>query len=189
MYLHVCCIALPHIYSTPLLFHPLSCNLPSIPLSLLQPFLHPPTPFHPLSSNSPSVPSSTYSLLTLSLPLSPTLPLSHVHSSNPPLSPYLPLSHLFQPPPPPFLASPIKDGKQDLKRYWMPDSACRECSECGTKFNLIVRRHHCRICGRIFCNACCSLTIPAMKLRPDLQVLGIVHDCLHACIYMYMRFF
>lgn len=72
----------------------------------------------------------------------------------------------------------LKDTRHDLKRYWMPDSACKECSECGTKFNIIVRRHHCRICGRIFCNACCSLTIPGMKLRPDLQV-RIVYSQLH----------
>ena len=76
-----------------------------------------------------------------------------------------------------------KDTRQDLKRYWMPDSVCKECSECGTKFNIIVRRHHCRICGRIFCNACCSLTIPGMKLRPDLQVLYCTCVCVCVCVH------
>ena len=61
----------------------------------------------------------------------------------------------------------------------MPDSACKECFECQTKFSLIVRRHHCRICGRIFCNTCCSQTIPGVLLRPDLQgTLRVCGECL-----------
>ncbi len=58
----------------------------------------------------------------------------------------------------------------DLRKYWMPDKACKDCSDCGVKFSLFIRRHHCRICGRIYCNNCCSLTIPAAELRPNLQV-------------------
>ena len=65
---------------------------------------------------------------------------------------------------------PPQDATSDLKRYWMPDKACKECSECSAKFSLFLRRHHCRICGRIFCNSCCNLTIPGDLLRPDLQV-------------------
>ncbi|KAL4218119.1 hypothetical protein ACF0H5_022855 [Mactra antiquata] len=44
----------------------------------------------------------------------------------------------------------------DFKQYWMPDSSCKECYDCGDKFTTFRRRHHCRICGQIFCNACCS---------------------------------
>jgi len=77
------------------------------------------------------------------------------------------------------LFSCLQDPANDLKKYWMPDSACKECSECQTKFNIIVRRHHCRICGRIFCNACCSQTIPGVLLRPDLQGnLRVCRECL-----------
>ena len=65
---------------------------------------------------------------------------------------------------------PSQESSSDLKRYWMPDKACKECSECGAKFNWFLRRHHCRICGRIFCNTCCSLTIQGDLLRRDLQV-------------------
>ena len=73
----------------------------------------------------------------------------------------------------------LQDPTDDLKKYWMPDSACKECFECQTKFSLIVRRHHCRICGRIFCNTCCSQTIPGVLLRPDLQGnLRVCNQCL-----------
>ena len=49
----------------------------------------------------------------------------------------------------------------------MPDNACKECSECGIKFSLIIRRHHCRVCGRIFCSTCSTQSIPAHLLGVD----------------------
>lgn len=50
--------------------------------------------------------------------------------------------------------------KSDFKQYWMPDENCKECYECGEKFNTFRRRHHCRLCGQIFCYRCCYLEIP-----------------------------
>jgi hypothetical protein len=40
--------------------------------------------------------------------------------------------------------------------YWMPDESARTCIGCGQAFGWFVRRHHCRFCGRIFCNNCSS---------------------------------
>ncbi|MCO5550456.1 hypothetical protein L7F22_003943 [Adiantum nelumboides] len=38
---------------------------------------------------------------------------------------------------------------------WVPDSSCTECMQCSAKFQAITRgRHHCRLCGGIFCRAC-----------------------------------
>ncbi|KAL8171587.1 hypothetical protein V2J09_023391 [Rumex salicifolius] len=45
--------------------------------------------------------------------------------------------------------------------FWMPDNSCSVCYECDSKFNLINRRHHCRLCGRIFCAKCTENSIPA----------------------------
>jgi hypothetical protein len=39
------------------------------------------------------------------------------------------------------------------KDYWVDDAKCRACYECEQPFGLLVRRHHCRICGRVFCAA------------------------------------
>lgn len=47
-----------------------------------------------------------------------------------------------------------------FKQYWMPDENCKECYECGEKFNTFRRRHHCRLCGQIFCYRCCNIEIP-----------------------------
>ncbi|XP_074643443.1 1-phosphatidylinositol 3-phosphate 5-kinase-like isoform X3 [Tubulanus polymorphus] len=48
----------------------------------------------------------------------------------------------------------------DFKQYWMPDDNCKECFECSDKFTTFRRRHHCRICGQIFCSRCCNQEVP-----------------------------
>ena len=40
---------------------------------------------------------------------------------------------------------------------WVPDSDAPQCSGCNIKFTFTKRRHHCRACGKVFCNSCCSL--------------------------------
>lgn len=45
--------------------------------------------------------------------------------------------------------------------FWMPDHSCRVCYECDSQFTLFNRRHHCRLCGRIFCSKCTANSIPA----------------------------
>ncbi|CAJ1989728.1 MORN repeat-containing protein [Leishmania donovani] len=34
------------------------------------------------------------------------------------------------------------------------DDAAAECGQCGTAFSFFLRRHHCRLCGDVFCDAC-----------------------------------
>ncbi|XP_070098314.1 1-phosphatidylinositol 3-phosphate 5-kinase isoform X22 [Equus przewalskii] len=72
----------------------------------------------------------------------------------------------------------IMEGKSqdsDLKQYWMPDSQCRECYDCSEKFTTFRRRHHCRLCGQIFCSRCCNQEIPG-------KFMGYTGD-LRACTY------
>lgn len=44
--------------------------------------------------------------------------------------------------------------------FWMPDQSCRVCYECDCQFTLINRRHHCRLCGRVFCGKCTANSVP-----------------------------
>lgn len=60
----------------------------------------------------------------------------------------------------------------------MPDKLCHECSECGIRFTLFVRRHHCRVCGRIYCHSCSNHTIPGHLFRANIS--GNIRVCL-AC--------
>lgn len=54
------------------------------------------------------------------------------------------------------MSSDISDTEQP---YWLPDSECEECTDCGNVFGLLTRRHHCRLCGYIYCNACSAVRI------------------------------
>ncbi|XP_053980102.1 1-phosphatidylinositol 3-phosphate 5-kinase [Hylaeus volcanicus] len=64
-----------------------------------------------------------------------------------------------------------------LRSYWMPDSVSKQCYECGERFTTFRRRHHCRVCGQIFCSKCCSdqITGKIMGCTGDLRV------CTYCC--------
>ncbi|XP_059640017.1 1-phosphatidylinositol-3-phosphate 5-kinase FAB1B isoform X2 [Cornus florida] len=51
--------------------------------------------------------------------------------------------------------------------FWMPDQSCRVCYECDSQFTLFNRRHHCRLCGRVFCAKCTSNWVPAPPTEPS----------------------
>ncbi len=63
--------------------------------------------------------------------------------------------------------------KQNLKEFWMPDNLCKTCYNCGESFTIYRRKHHCRICGQIFCNPCSSYYIDGAFV----QVQGNVRAC------------
>lgn len=37
---------------------------------------------------------------------------------------------------------------------WIPDSEVTECQMCMKPFSFLVRKHHCRLCGRVICGEC-----------------------------------
>lgn len=51
----------------------------------------------------------------------------------------------------------VHRGLVDLERpRWLPDSCASGCGGCQRAFQPLARlRHHCRMCGRVFCHACC----------------------------------
>lgn len=38
----------------------------------------------------------------------------------------------------------------------MPDRVCHVCYLCNNRFTVVKRKHHCRLCGQVFCSNCCS---------------------------------
>uniref|UniRef100_A0A1I8PLT5 1-phosphatidylinositol-3-phosphate 5-kinase n=1 Tax=Stomoxys calcitrans TaxID=35570 RepID=A0A1I8PLT5_STOCA len=55
----------------------------------------------------------------------------------------------------------LRDYKDtDLQSFWMPDSKAKECYDCTQKFSTFRRKHHCRLCGQIFCSKCCNQVVP-----------------------------
>lgn len=39
---------------------------------------------------------------------------------------------------------------------WQGDEMVTNCLKCQTNFSFLVRKHHCRCCGRIYCSSCSS---------------------------------
>lgn len=54
------------------------------------------------------------------------------------------------------------------------------CLECGTKFSLTMRKHHCRHCGRILCSKCSGQDVPILKfgLNKPVRVCDVCFDVL-----------
>lgn len=54
----------------------------------------------------------------------------------------------------------ITSGEACLGRVppiWVPDSVATHCMNCGLKFGVLKRRHHCRACGKALCSSCCNM--------------------------------
>ncbi|WVR06352.1 hypothetical protein IAU60_003383 [Kwoniella sp. DSM 27419] len=64
-------------------------------------------------------------------------------------------------------------GEGLSKHYWMADEHCKECYDCKSAFTTWRRKHHCRICGQIFCSRCASNIIGARRFGQD----GAVRVC------------
>lgn len=47
----------------------------------------------------------------------------------------------------------------DKDFLWIDDSLVTSCHNCSDNFNIFNRRHHCRICGNIFCNLCTNFNL------------------------------
>ncbi|XP_074280820.1 1-phosphatidylinositol-3-phosphate 5-kinase FAB1B-like isoform X1 [Silene latifolia] len=78
---------------------------------------------------------------------------------------------------------PRKNESANVSRdFWMPDQSCRVCYECDSNFNFYNRRHHCRLCGRVFCAKCTAHSIPVPSDEPktdreDVERLRVCNYC------------
>ncbi len=52
----------------------------------------------------------------------------------------------------------------DRAPIWVPDKRVTMCQQCHSDFTFLVRRHHCRACGRVVCSACSGSEAP-LKYR------------------------
>lgn len=70
---------------------------------------------------------------------------------------------------------------------WEKDMNVHACRKCMRKFTLFFRKHHCRRCGRIYCDACTShrayipenvhITDPAIPEMLDSEIGSAVRIC------------
>ncbi|KAJ7606790.1 hypothetical protein FB45DRAFT_949133 [Roridomyces roridus] len=64
-------------------------------------------------------------------------------------------------------------GEGLSRDYWMDDENCKECYDCESIFTTWRRKHHCRICGQIFCSRCASNIIKGYRFGQD----GMIRVC------------
>ncbi|KAJ7922865.1 hypothetical protein B0H13DRAFT_1982098 [Mycena leptocephala] len=64
-------------------------------------------------------------------------------------------------------------GEGLSRDYWMDDENCKECYDCESIFTTWRRKHHCRICGQIFCSRCASNIIKGYRFGHD----GMIRVC------------
>ncbi|GAB2219222.1 hypothetical protein Droror1_Dr00006854 [Drosera rotundifolia] len=49
------------------------------------------------------------------------------------------------------------------RTFWIRDNSCAVCYECDSPFTFLNRRHHCRLCGRLFCDRCANRYIESSE--------------------------
>jgi 1-phosphatidylinositol-3-phosphate 5-kinase len=70
----------------------------------------------------------------------------------------------------------IAPSRED-RQHWMPDRLCRHCYACDTPFTVFRRRHHCRICGQVFCSNCSGFFVPSKNPNQNPDAKTILRAC------------
>lgn len=70
----------------------------------------------------------------------------------------------------------IRVSDEEKRNYWIRDASAKECYSCKSPFTTFRRKHHCRVCGQVFCNKC-SKVVPG-------SYIGFSHE-LRVCEYCF----
>lgn len=68
----------------------------------------------------------------------------------------------------------------DTEVRWQHDDDVHECPSCHTHLPNIKKKVHCRHCGRIYCGACVSHTVPSGPRRTPARVCSVCRTLLQA---------
>mmetsp|Transcript_5188 Transcript_5188/g.5835 ORF Transcript_5188/g.5835 Transcript_5188/m.5835 type:complete len:676 (+) Transcript_5188:248-2275(+) len=74
----------------------------------------------------------------------------------------------------------IFESEKEIVGYdnWQNDAKITHCNICLIKFNILIRKHHCRLCGKIVCDDAfgersnCLIMVPLSKLLDKLVTLN-----------------
>ncbi|CEF70876.1 FYVE zinc finger domain and Zinc finger, FYVE/PHD-type domain and Zinc finger, RING/FYVE/PHD-type domain and Zinc finger, FYVE-related domain and Domain of unknown function DUF3480 domain-containing protein [Strongyloides ratti] len=65
-----------------------------------------------------------------------------------------------------------------IEPVWIDDKEADSCMLCNTKFSIILRRHHCRSCGRVLCNSCCNQRRSLRFANDDTKKFRVCESCI-----------
>uniref|UniRef100_A0A5K3F138 FYVE-type domain-containing protein n=2 Tax=Mesocestoides corti TaxID=53468 RepID=A0A5K3F138_MESCO len=60
--------------------------------------------------------------------------------------------------------------ERQTNRQWVSDESATCCSNCQKEFSISFRKHHCRHCGKVFCQACSSKKTATSASKDPLRV-------------------
>ncbi|XP_062375380.1 RUN and FYVE domain-containing protein 2 isoform X2 [Sardina pilchardus] len=74
----------------------------------------------------------------------------------------------------------IKEANKALQggQVWLKDKDATHCKLCEKDFSISRRKHHCRNCGEIFCNACSDNELPLPASPKPVRVCDTCHALL-----------
>ncbi|KAJ8248257.1 hypothetical protein GJAV_G00240080 [Gymnothorax javanicus] len=74
----------------------------------------------------------------------------------------------------------IKEANKALQggQVWLKDNEATHCKLCEKEFSISRRKHHCRNCGEIFCNACSDNELPLPASPKPVRVCDTCHALL-----------
>lgn len=70
------------------------------------------------------------------------------------------------------------EGTVLSRDLWMPDENVKECRECQSYFTPFRRKHHCRICGLVYCSRCASNIVSGRRFGLDHAEIRVCNYCL-----------
>ena len=62
---------------------------------------------------------------------------------------------------------------------WTDDNTVNSCHNCKDDFTFLNRRHHCRLCGKIFCHTCSNYYIKTNLNNELIKLEDFLMECLH----------
>eukprot|EP00754_Rhynchopus_humris_P007844 Rhum_TRINITY_DN13593_c0_g1::Rhum_TRINITY_DN13593_c0_g1_i1::g.60768::m.60768/K00921/PIKFYVE, FAB1; 1-phosphatidylinositol-3-phosphate 5-kinase len=58
----------------------------------------------------------------------------------------------------------LRHQRTSMKDWWVADKMAKQCYECRQSFGILTRKHHCRVCGQIFCHKCSDNFLPGHRV-------------------------
>ena len=69
-----------------------------------------------------------------------------------------------------------------IKNSWKKDLEIKKCENCKKEFNFLLRKHHCRCCGLIFCSECSKYSLKIKCDFFDKELISTFEDNFN-CVY------
>ncbi|CAD2222273.1 hypothetical protein AGDE_16722 [Angomonas deanei] len=63
-----------------------------------------------------------------------------------------------------------EEESEEDEIQWQEDKHAAECNRCHQPFSMLRRRHHCRVCGYVFCATCSPFYVQLKKDGPPSRV-------------------